>query len=112
MGRQIIEHIKQREIELELNKLRALKHQMNLFYFKQLYAIADPISKAAANKAKANRDPVVLKQWIKDRRIGCLEGCSARDLKDIARAQQIPNYSRLSKIELIRKIQQITKKDQ
>ena len=108
MGRQIKIHIQYREVELELNRLRALKHQMNSTYFKRLYDVADLLSKQAADEAIARRDPVKLKAWIKERRTGCLEGCSVRDLRDMARAQQIPNYSRLSKVELIRKIQRAT----
>jgi hypothetical protein len=108
MGKQIEQHIKIREVQLELNRLRAITRTMKTAFYKNLYRRATKEDKELADKAIATKDYDSLHKWVKERRAGCLEGCNIRELRDIARNHQVPNYSRLSKVELIRQIQKIT----
>ena len=106
MGQQIGEHILTREIELDLNKLRALDRLLKSDLFKTTYCNSD--KKDEADKLIRSRDYDGLKKWLKKHQIKCLEALSSRELKGKARELNIKNYSRKNKVELIRKIQQAT----
>lgn len=105
MGQQIGEHILTREIEIDLNKLRALDRLVKSELFKKVYR--DSEDKEEADNLIRSRDHEGLKVWLKKYQIKCLEGMSSRELKDKARELNVKNYSRKNKVELIRKIQQV-----
>jgi hypothetical protein len=107
VGRQITHLTAIREIEVKLNKLRALLSTINSEVFKRLYEAADTATKYYADEAIANKDYDGLRRWIKERRLTCLESYNVRELRELARNNNITNYSRLDRVELIRQVKRV-----
>ncbi len=92
--------------------LRAFERLLNSDAFENALQYATDGAKAFMWLILANNDLNGLRKWIIENTVESLEDWSHRRLRDFAKQENIPRYSRMDKEELITEIQKCSKPTQ
>jgi len=77
----------------------------NKFY--DLYTFADEEGKQKIEELVEKGDLYGLKQYLKTLNVTSIEEMTIRELRALAQKYHVPNYSRLQKLEIIRKLKRL-----